>query len=269
VAITVAVVSFTSCGGGASSSGASTSLAPVATNGPVVEVATTNQPTDSAPQSRPADSSVAIATTTTSSSPITTTPPPSPPPTSPPATSLGASPSRRVVPVVGRVSYGREHHDYPATDMFAPCGTAVVAPVDAVVTELRRDDTYDASTDNPALRGGRSFTLLGVDGVRYYGSHLDTVVSPLEVSDSVRAGDALGTVGKSGRASGCHLHFALSPPCEGREWKVRRGVIWPWRYLDAWANGDNLSPVAEVDQWSSEHPNACADSLAEPTAQDA
>jgi peptidoglycan LD-endopeptidase LytH len=167
------------------------------------------------------------------------------------------------------VSYGKDHHDYPATDIFASCGATVMAPVDGIVTEIRRDDAYDAATDNPAQRGGRSFTIIGVDGVRYYGSHLATVDPSIVAGQSVVVGTVLGTVGKSGRASGCHLHLGISPPCEGTEWKVRRGVIWPWRYLDAWANGTDMSPADEVTRWSIDHPTACVDALAEPTAADA
>ena len=54
-------------------------------------------------------------------------------------------------------------------------------------------------------------------------------------------------VGKTGNASVCHLHFGISPPCARTgDWWIRRGVIWPWPYLDAWRVGAVRSPATEV-----------------------
>ncbi len=62
------------------------------------------------------------------------------------------------------------------------------------------------------------------------------------------AGSPLGTVGQTGNASTtpCHLHFGISPPGPPGDWQTRRGAVWPWPYLDAWRQGENLSPQAEV-----------------------
>ena len=62
----------------------------------------------------------------------------------------------------------------------------------------------------------------------------------------VDAGAPLGTIGTTGRSSACHVHFGISPPCPEREWSVRRGVVWPYRYLDDWRNGGQASPAEEV-----------------------
>jgi murein DD-endopeptidase MepM/ murein hydrolase activator NlpD len=167
---------------------------------------------------------------------------------------------------VRAASYVPEHHDYPASDIFSGCGATVVAPVDGDLLEVRREDQWSAATDNPATRGGRSVSLVGRDGVRYYFAHFDTIDPSLEPGSSVTAGQVLGGMGRTGRASGCHLHFAISPPCPGKEWSVRRGVIPPWRYLDAWRRGEQLSPVSEVRTWVGEHPNACRDAMADPDA---
>ena len=61
-------------------------------------------------------------------------------------------------------------------------------------------------------------------------------------------GDPLGVMGQTGNArkSACHTHFGISWPCDATEWAVRRGEIWPWKYLDAWRAGEQLSPVAEI-----------------------
>jgi murein DD-endopeptidase MepM/ murein hydrolase activator NlpD len=98
---------------------------------------------------------------------------------------------------------------------------------------------------------------------------LATIVEPLVPGDRVEIGQTLGTMGDTGRTSACHLHFSISPPCPGKEWSVRRGVIWPYPYLDAWRRGEQLSPVDEVDRWVAANPNACADAMADPFAGDA
>jgi hypothetical protein len=194
-------------------------------------------------------------------------------PAVPAVTALSPAPTGRYVfPIQsGKVAYGHTHGVYPATDMIAKCGLTVVAPTDATVTEVRRVDSWNPKHDNPALRGGESVTMLGTDGVRYYGSHLQNIRADLAAGMSVQAGEAIAQVGQTGdaRLSTCHLHFGISPPCPGTEWKVRRGAIYPWPYLDAWKAGRPLSPAAAVNAYVVAHPKACADAMAEPTAPDA
>ena len=175
-------------------------------------------------------------------------------PALPAATPAAASPAR--FPVTGRVSYGPFHHDYPATDIFGRCGARVVAPADGVVLEVARHDRWDPATDRGADRGGRSFSLRGADGVRYYGSHLWTVRPGLRAGSTVAAGDPLGRVGHSGDARGiaCHLHFGLSPVCRGTgDWRVRRGVVAPYPFLRSWQRGGQRSPAAAVRRWEARH----------------
>ena len=179
---------------------------------------------------------------------------------------------RHVFAAAGKpASYGTDHHDYPATDIFAACGSAAVSPVDGVIVHWRADDPYEAAADNPAYRGGRSAAILGDDGVRYYLSHFESMEPGLGVGSRVDAGDRLAAVGRSGNAEkvDCHIHFGLSPDCPAREWSVRRGVIWPAPYLDDWRNARNTSPADEIRAWAAAHPTACADAAAEPTATDA
>ena len=167
------------------------------------------------------------------------------------------------------VGYARDHHDYPASDIFAFCGARIVSPVNGVVVHVRRVDSYVRSVDNPALRGGRSWAVLGDDGVRYYGSHMDQIDPAIEVGARVTAGTMIGTMGSTGDAGACHLHFGISMPCPGPEWAVRRGVIWPWPYLDEWRVGSDVSPRIEIAQYAAGHPTACADAEADPFAHDA
>jgi murein DD-endopeptidase MepM/ murein hydrolase activator NlpD len=165
-------------------------------------------------------------------------------------------PAPRVFPVHGRVDYGRSHHDYPATDVFARCGSRVVSPADGTVLELSRVDRWDPSTDRGADRGGLSFSIRGADGVRYYGSHLRVLVPGLAAGSRVHAGQPLGRVGNTGDAAGiaCHLHVGISPVCRGTgDWRVRRGVVSPYPFLRSWQRGGDRSPVAAVRRWQHRH----------------
>ena len=130
-------------------------------------------------------------------------------------------PDRYVFPVVGATTYGAAHHDYPATDVFAPRGTPLVACVRAQVLRLSRTDTG---------KGGLSVTLRGEDGWRYYYAHLDTVRPDLRAGDTVEAGAPLGTVGNSGnaRSTPTHLHLGIS-----RTGSVA-GQLSPYPYLQTW-----------------------------------
>jgi len=166
-------------------------------------------------------------------------------------------------------SYGRTHAAYTATDIFAACGSPVVSPVDGVVQQIRREDRYARPPDSPALRGGRSVAILGDDGIRYYGAHFESIEASLAVGARVAAGDPIARVGRSGDTSVCHVHFGLSFPCPGVEWEVRRGVVWPWPYLDAWRAGREASPVAELAALERAQPGRCAAAMALPTAADA
>jgi murein DD-endopeptidase MepM/ murein hydrolase activator NlpD len=90
---------------------------------------------------------------------------------------------------------GRKHQ---GNDIFAPTGTAVVAPVGGVVRHVKGNTA------------GNAFYLAGDDGTTYYGAHLASfVASPGRVS----AGNVIGRVGATGNADGHdpHLHFEVHP----------------------------------------------------------
>ena len=173
-----------------------------------------------------------------------------------------------VVPVadVEAASWGSTHSGYPAADIFAACGAEIVSPVNGTVLEVRLIDGWDPAVDNPATRGGRSVALLGDDGVRYYMAHMDVIDPMVMVGARVGTGQSVGTVGRTGRTSACHVHFSISPPCPGKEWSVRRGVVWPYPYLDAWQAGEQRSPADEVEQWVTANHDACAVAMADPNA---
>jgi len=155
-----------------------------------------------------------------------------------------------VFPVAGcEVNYAKAHHDYAATDILAKAGCKFVAPINGVVDEVNRIDAWSGKTNLGIDRGGLYVSIIGDDGVRYYGSHLRSIPASIKPGVVVKAGRLLGTIGATGSARGTapHLHFGISWPTPAQTWWVRRGEVLPWKYLDAWKSGKDLSPVKEVN----------------------
>ena len=148
------------------------------------------------------------------------------------------------------VNYARAHHDYAATDILAKKGCKFVSPVNGVIDEVNRVDNWSGKTNLGIDRGGLYVSIIGDDGVRYYGSHLSSVVASIQPGVVVKAGRVLGKIGSTGSARGTapHLHFGISwpTPTQPNVWWVRRGVVLPYKYLDAWKAGKDLSPVKDV-----------------------
>jgi murein DD-endopeptidase MepM/ murein hydrolase activator NlpD len=184
------------------------------------------------------------AATTASAAPSTTTAA-----ATPTTTTAARAATRYAFPVKGcAVSFGSLHHDYPATDIFAKAGCTVVAPASGVVDEVSRVDRWVPSKDDGDARGGLSFSIVGGDGVRYYGSHLSVLDARIRPGLHLRAGEVVGKVGHTGSARGVapHLHFGLSWPTRHGVWWVRRGAVPPAPFLRAWQAGEQRSPAAAV-----------------------
>jgi murein DD-endopeptidase MepM/ murein hydrolase activator NlpD len=146
-------------------------------------------------------------------------------------------------------SYSPGGHAYLATDIFAPIGTAFVAVTSGVIQGVSRTDVWNPDIDDGANRGGLFVSLIGDDGVRYYGSHLSAVADGIEAGVRVEAGQLLGNVGVSGSARDTppHLHFGISRPTALDDWETRRGEVDPVPFLDAWLAGDTAAaPLFEV-----------------------
>ena len=231
--LTAAVLALAGCGG--SPGGASAIATPqFVTPEPV---GTSSGPTEAPPPPAP-----------------TTVPPTSRPPTRP-ATTAPATVKYTFPVKSSNVAFHPTHSKYPATDIFADCGQPVVATTSGVVLEISLKDVYVEGAPDGPNNGGLSVSLLGDDGVRYYGSHLSKVRSGIRAGVRVTSGQPLGQVGHTGNASGvCHLHFGISPSCaQVGDWKVRRGAIWPATFLTSWRKGGQKSPVATVADWKKDH----------------
>ncbi len=117
----------------------------------------------------------------------------------------------------GGLGDGRGHQ---GQDVFARCGTPLVAA---------RGGTVKAKAFQS--RAGNYLVIDG-DGTGndYAYMHL-AAPSPFEKGDRVYTGQQIGQVGRTGRASGCHLHFeAWSAP----GWYTGGRVLDPTPLLKAW-----------------------------------
>jgi murein DD-endopeptidase MepM/ murein hydrolase activator NlpD len=129
-------------------------------------------------------------------------------------------------PVRGRHYYGdgigapRRGHRHQGQDIFAACGTRMVAP-----------------------RGGR-VQYKGFQGAAghylvldMWHTRMDAAFmhlrgpSPLRTGDKIKTGRLIGYVGQSGNASGCHLHFEL---WSGPGWYEGGHFLNPTRKLRKW-----------------------------------
>lgn len=132
-------------------------------------------------------------------------------------------------PVRGRHDYGQSNARFGAgrsgrghqgQDVFATCGTPMVAARGGVVQFKQ----YHAAAGH----------YLVIDGDEtdfdYSYMHLQSA-SPLRVGQRVYTGQPIGAVGDSGNASGCHLHFEM---WGAPGWYDGGKPIDPFTHLKAW-----------------------------------
>jgi murein DD-endopeptidase MepM/ murein hydrolase activator NlpD len=134
-----------------------------------------------------------------------------------------------IFPVRGRHDYGgagarfgagRSGHSHQGHDVFARCGTKLVAARGGTV----KFKQYHSVAGH----------YLVIDGdhteVDYAYMHL-TTASPFNPGDRVFTGQQIGTVGESGNAHGCHLHFEM---WSGPGWYDGGRPFDPLPHLQAW-----------------------------------
>jgi murein DD-endopeptidase MepM/ murein hydrolase activator NlpD len=94
-------------------------------------------------------------------------------------------------------------------DPNAELGQQLVAVTDGTVIAIRH---YDPAPDEPEDYWGNNLGLLGDDGILYLYMHWDQLAAGIVEGSVVQAGDALGTVGRSGfetKPFPTHLHFEM------------------------------------------------------------
>jgi murein DD-endopeptidase MepM/ murein hydrolase activator NlpD len=133
-----------------------------------------------------------------------------------------------------RVVDGEPFHD--GLDLATFCGDRIVAAHDGVVLAAgRRYDRHmgwvgDLQPYLDRLEARSLWSTLPIvvviddgNGYRSLYAHLSRV--EVEKGDVVRAGDLLGYEGRTGRASGCHLHYGLFSPEETAVFGIDPGVV--------------------------------------------
>ncbi|MEZ5059931.1 MAG: M23 family metallopeptidase [Solirubrobacterales bacterium] len=137
-----------------------------------------------------------------------------------PGTGTGGS-ADAVFPVRARHTYGDglgAGRGHQGVDLLAKCGKKVVAAESGRVRLVK----YQSAAGNYVVVKAR-----GSDEVYM---HL-AKPSKLSRGDRVRAGDLIGRVGQTGRATACHLHFEMwSKP----GWYRGGSVMNPLPYLKQW-----------------------------------
>jgi murein DD-endopeptidase MepM/ murein hydrolase activator NlpD len=132
-------------------------------------------------------------------------------------------------PVRGRHTYGtgiaafgsaRNGHSHQGQDVFAACGTPLVAARGGVV-KLNQNE---ANAGNYLVVDGA-----GTD-VDYVYMHLQAP-SPLKKGAVVMTGQVIGAVGDTGDAVGCHLHFEM------------------WNAPGWYTGGQPFDPLASLKLW--------------------
>ncbi len=97
-----------------------------------------------------------------------------------------------------RILNGKPRQPHYGIDVAAPTGTPVVAPAAGLVTMAVTDHYYTGGTIIIDHGYGVTSTLM----------HMDSVT--VEKGQQVAAGDPLGTIGATGRATGPHLDWRMN-----------------------------------------------------------
>jgi murein DD-endopeptidase MepM/ murein hydrolase activator NlpD len=120
----------------------------------------------------------------------------------------------------GRFGAGRSGHTHQGQDVFAKCGTPLVAARGGTIKYAG----YQGLAGNYVVIDGANA------GEDYAYMHL-AQPSPFRTGDRVYTGQAIGVVGDTGDAQGCHLHFEL------------------WSAPGWYEGGHPFDPLASLEAW--------------------
>jgi peptidase M23-like protein len=137
-----------------------------------------------------------------------------------------AAPGSGAFPVQGPHTYGdafgapRSGHTHQGQDVLAACGTPLVS----VMTGTVQYAGYQSAAGN--------YIVIDNNGTAddFVYMHLAYPASPQALNAPIAAGQQIGVVGKTGDATGCHLHFEY---WQG-DWYGGGQPIDPLPYLLAW-----------------------------------
>ncbi|WP_205697565.1 M23 family metallopeptidase [Conexibacter sp. SYSU D00693] len=120
---------------------------------------------------------------------------------------------------IARFGAARNGHSHEGQDVFAACGTPLVASTGGTVKHV-------------AFQGnaGNYVVIAGTDGYDHAYMHMRRP-SPLKKGAPVRTGDPVGEVGDTGDADGCHLHYEM---WTAPGWYTGGKPVDPLAFLKSW-----------------------------------
>jgi murein DD-endopeptidase MepM/ murein hydrolase activator NlpD len=127
-----------------------------------------------------------------------------------------------IFPINGKHDYGDgigAGRGHQGQDVFADCGTKLVA---ARAGKVEFNQSHSAAGNYLVIDGKKT-------DVDYAYMHMQEP-SALQAGDKVRTGQAIGHVGATGNATGCHLHFEM---WDG-QWQQGGSVMDPAPHLKRW-----------------------------------
>jgi murein DD-endopeptidase MepM/ murein hydrolase activator NlpD len=148
---------------------------------------------------------------------------PAPPPSTATQGPIGAD---GIFPIDGRYQWGTATNhfgggrNHQGEDVFAKCGTPLVAAVSGQVTLAKWHD-----------RAGNYLVVKAADGTSQVYMHMRDPAT-VRRGQQIAAGTPIGFVGDTGRAEGCHLHFEL------------------WTAPGYYAGGEAIDPLPTLKRWA-------------------
>jgi hypothetical protein len=115
---------------------------------------------------------------------------------------------------------GRSGHSHQGQDVMARCGLRLVAARGGTIKTKK----FHSAAGNYVVIDAQD------SDVDYFYAHLERP-TPFKVGDRVHTGEQIGTVGATGNARGCHLHFEL---WAGPGWYSGGAPFDPLPHLKAW-----------------------------------
>jgi murein DD-endopeptidase MepM/ murein hydrolase activator NlpD len=140
----------------------------------------------------------------------------------------------KAIPGGTRINDGKLFHD--GVDMATFCGDTVRAAHDGVVLAAGRhfDDLmgwvgdlslYYRTLDARHLWDDLPNVVVTDDGNGYRSMYAHMSSVTVRVGETIEAGQRIGYEGRTGHASGCHVHYGLYSPLERKTFGVRADIV--------------------------------------------
>ena len=148
----------------------------------------------------------------------------------------------KAIPGGSRIKDGKLFHD--GVDMASFCGDTVRAAHSGLVLASGRhfDDqigwvgdlsTYYRVLDKKKLWDDLPNVVIVDDGNGYRSIYAHMSVVTVTAGEVIRAGQKIGLEGRTGHASGCHVHYGLFSPYETKTFGVRADILHSLRVPNA------------------------------------